>query len=138
MKIQKLVPSEIDTVIFPVGTLEAHGSSCIGTDNFIPESIAAGIAGRVNALIAPTVNYGITRSLLRYSGGSGIKPDTLYEILKVSTANNWDLQQYPTTVFKGNFEPGFKISLAYSKELAFELIFAFPAELSVLVFCYPF
>lgn len=77
IKIQKLVPAKIDTVIFPVGTLEAHGSSCIGTDNYIPETLAEGIAERTNALIAPTVNYGVTRSLYRYPGGSGIKPATM-------------------------------------------------------------
>jgi creatinine amidohydrolase len=73
--LQKLVPEETDTIILPVGTLEAHGSSCVGTDNFIPETIAEGIAERVNALVAPTVNYGITKSLYRYPGGSTIDPE---------------------------------------------------------------
>ena len=72
---QKLVPKTINTVLFPVGTIEGHGSSCLGTDNIIPETIADGIAERLNALIAPTVNYGITRSLYRYPGGSTIRPD---------------------------------------------------------------
>ena len=76
LKLKDLVPAKIDTVIFPVGTVEAHGSACIGTDNYIPETIAAGIAERINALIAPTVNYGITKSLYRYNGGSTIKPET--------------------------------------------------------------
>ncbi len=76
LTIQKLVPSEIDTIIFPVGTVEAHGSACIGTDNYIPETIAQGIAERINSLVAPTVNYGITKSLYRYNGGSTIKPET--------------------------------------------------------------
>ncbi|RME29732.1 MAG: creatininase family protein, partial [Candidatus Zixiibacteriota bacterium] len=39
LTVQKLVPKEINTVIFPVGTVEAHGSSCLGTDNFIPETL---------------------------------------------------------------------------------------------------
>ncbi|UCE25808.1 MAG: creatininase family protein [Candidatus Zixiibacteriota bacterium] len=76
LQIQKLVPSEIDTAILPVGTVEAHGASCLGTDNLIPENIAAGIAERINALIVPTVNYGITRSVYRYPGGFSIKPST--------------------------------------------------------------
>src|SRR5512140_2147452 len=75
LTIKQLVPSQIDTIIFPAGTVEGHGSSCIGTDNFIPEMLAEGIAERVNALIAPTLNYGITRSLLRYNGGSTIVED---------------------------------------------------------------
>ncbi|HKK22036.1 MAG TPA: creatininase family protein [candidate division Zixibacteria bacterium] len=76
LKIRELVPEKIDTIIFPVGTVEAHGSSCIGTDNFIPEVVAQGIAERLNALVAPTVNYGITKSLYRYNGGSTITPST--------------------------------------------------------------
>ncbi len=76
LRIRDLVPSQIDTVILPVGTVEAHGSACLGTDNFIPEDIALGIADRLNALVAPIVNYGITKSLLRYNGGATIKPET--------------------------------------------------------------
>jgi 3-hydroxyisobutyrate dehydrogenase-like beta-hydroxyacid dehydrogenase len=42
----------------------------------------------------------------------GIDPQQLFELLSVSTADNWSLHQYPHTVFRGNFAPGFKISLA--------------------------
>ncbi len=66
--IKDLVPGKIDTLIFPVGTVEAHGCMALGTDNFIPESIANHLADKINALIAPTVNYGITRSLYGYPG----------------------------------------------------------------------
>jgi 2-hydroxymethylglutarate dehydrogenase len=44
---------------------------------------------------------------------AGIDPAVLLEIIKVSTGDNWCARQYPGTVFKGNFEPGFKIALAY-------------------------
>lgn len=70
------MPSQIDTALLPVGTVEAHGSSCLGTDNVIPETIADGISESLNALIAPTINYGITKSLYRYPGGFTIKPPT--------------------------------------------------------------
>lgn len=76
LKVRQLVPEKIDTVILPVGTVEAHGSSCLGTDNYIPEAVALDIADRINALVAPIVNYGITKSLIRYNGGSTIKPET--------------------------------------------------------------
>jgi creatinine amidohydrolase len=76
ISVKKLVPGQINTVIFPAGTVEAHGAACTGTDNFIPELIAEGIAERLNALIAPTLNYGITRSLYRYNGGITITEST--------------------------------------------------------------
>ncbi|SYZ73354.1 conserved hypothetical protein [Candidatus Zixiibacteriota bacterium] len=66
--IRELVPEKIDTLIFPVGTVEAHGAIALGTDDLIPESMARHLADKINALIAPTVNYGITRSLYGYPG----------------------------------------------------------------------
>ncbi len=90
IQLKDLIPQKINTVILPVGTVEAHGSSCVGTDNFIPETISLGIAERINALVAPTVNYGITRSLYRYKG-STIRPDTFGAYIKdilVSFADN--------------------------------------------------
>lgn len=76
LELKGQVPSKIDTVILPIGTVEAHGTSCTGTDNFIPDSIAYGIADRVNALVAPVLGYGVTKSLRRYSGALTINPDT--------------------------------------------------------------
>jgi creatinine amidohydrolase len=74
IKVKNLVPEKINTVLFPVGTVEAHGSAALGTDNYIPEAIAHSQAERLNALIAPTLNYGITRSLYRYPGSFTIQP----------------------------------------------------------------
>jgi creatinine amidohydrolase len=54
----------------------------LGTDNIIPEAIAADIADRLNALVAPTVNYGITKSLIRYPGGSTIDPDVFQAYIR--------------------------------------------------------
>jgi 3-hydroxyisobutyrate dehydrogenase-like beta-hydroxyacid dehydrogenase len=54
---------------------------------------------------------------------AGIDPAVLLDIIKVSTGNNWCAQQYPHTTFKGNFEPGFKIGLAY-KDINLALDFA--------------
>jgi len=76
LRIRELVPAEIDTAVLPVGTVEAHGAACLGTDIYIPEDIAGHIAERLNALVAPTVTYGITKSLLRYNGGATVRPET--------------------------------------------------------------
>ncbi|MEW5995060.1 MAG: creatininase family protein [Candidatus Zixiibacteriota bacterium] len=76
LKVRELVPGSIQTIILPVGTVEAHGSSCLGADNYIPEAIAGAIAGRLNALVAPTLCYGITRSLYRYPGGIALNTET--------------------------------------------------------------
>jgi 2-hydroxymethylglutarate dehydrogenase len=44
---------------------------------------------------------------------AGIDPLVLHDLMVVSTADNWGLCQYPRTVFKRNFTPGFEISLAH-------------------------
>jgi 3-hydroxyisobutyrate dehydrogenase len=42
---------------------------------------------------------------------AGIDPQVLWDIIRVSTGNCWSLEQMPATIFKGNFEPGFKTGL---------------------------
>ncbi|MFH1686985.1 MAG: creatininase family protein [bacterium] len=76
LRVRELVPDEIDTILLPVGTVEGHGAACLGTDNVIPEALAADLAEHLNALVAPVVPYGITKSLYRYPGGSSINPET--------------------------------------------------------------
>jgi len=73
-KIKGIVPDKINPVLVPIGTVEAHGVTALGTDNLIPETIAKLQAERLNALIAPTLNYGITKSLYRYPGSITIQP----------------------------------------------------------------
>ncbi len=61
--------------ILPVGTIEAHGCTNLGTDNTIPEYIAEHLAERLDLLIAPTISYGITRTLLPYPGSLAVTPE---------------------------------------------------------------
>jgi creatinine amidohydrolase len=75
LELKGLVPDKTDIVLVPVGTIEAHGIIPLGTDVIIPEAMAGRIAEDINALIAPTVPYGITRSLVGYPGTVSIRPD---------------------------------------------------------------
>jgi len=68
MEFREVVPSKITTVLLPVGTLEPHGVINNGADNTAPTAIASSIALRTNALIAPTLPYGITGSMEAYPG----------------------------------------------------------------------
>jgi creatinine amidohydrolase len=84
MEFKRLVPKKTDAVLLPVGTVEAHGVTALGTDNILPLAIAERIATQVNALIAPVIPYGITRSLLAYPGSTSVTPETferyVYEV----------------------------------------------------------
>jgi creatinine amidohydrolase len=75
MEFKRIVPKQTDTVLLPLGTIEAHGVTGLGTDNQIPLSISERIAGPVNALVAPPIHYGITRTLLPYPGSVTVSPD---------------------------------------------------------------
>jgi creatinine amidohydrolase len=75
MEFRELVPSKIQTVLLPTGTLEAHGVVNNGADITAPVDIAAGMAGRLNALAAPVVPYGLTGNLDAYAGTFSIGPE---------------------------------------------------------------
>lgn len=68
MEFKDVVPSKIETVLLPVGTLEPHGVINNGADNTAPTAMAKTIAKRTNAMIAPTLPYGITGSMEAYPG----------------------------------------------------------------------
>lgn len=68
MEFRDAVPSKIDTVLLPTGTLEPHGVVNNGADNTAPFAMAKTIARRTNAMIAPTLPYGITGSMEAYPG----------------------------------------------------------------------
>lgn len=68
MEFRDTVPAKIKTVLLPTGTLEPHGVINNGADNTAPTAMAKTIAKQVNAMIAPTLPYGITGSMEAYPG----------------------------------------------------------------------
>ena len=72
MEFREVVPSKINTVILPTGTLEPHGVINNGADITAPVALARKIAREVNALIAPIIPYGITGSMDAYPGAFSI------------------------------------------------------------------
>jgi len=82
MELGEWVPREIETVLVPVGTLEAHGILSLGTDNEIPSALSVEVAERLNALVAPAIPYGVTAHLGALPGGTHIPvaPFTEYAV----------------------------------------------------------
>jgi creatinine amidohydrolase len=85
-QVRDIVPDMIDTVVLPIGTIEAHGAACLGTDVLIPEDISEHICDKFNFIKAPPIWYGITKSLLDYPGSLTTTPENLknyvYDLLK--------------------------------------------------------
>jgi creatinine amidohydrolase len=92
-EIRGLIPEKIKGVILPIGTIEAHGATALGTDSILAEKIAEKMAPKINCLIAPTINYGITNTLLQYPGSI--------------TVSRESFMSYVLDIFKGLARLGF-------------------------------
>ena len=77
MAFKEQVPSKVQTVLLPLGTLEPHGVTANGADILAPVAIAKAIAPRLNAFIAPVVPYGITGGMDAYAGAFTV-PEEAY------------------------------------------------------------
>jgi creatinine amidohydrolase len=75
------VPSRCDLALVPVGTIEAHGAIPLGTDTIIPDALAEALAPKLNALIAPSIAYGVTNTLLPYPGSTTVSSATFRSYL---------------------------------------------------------
>ena len=82
MEFREVVPSRVQTVLLPTGTLEPHGVINNGADNTAPAAIARRIARRVNGMIAPTLPYGMTGSLEAYPGAFQITESAYRPFIK--------------------------------------------------------
>ncbi|GAG29256.1 unnamed protein product, partial [marine sediment metagenome] len=93
------------------------------------------VAKLVNNMISLACNS-ISAEGFALGAKAGINPQVLWDIITVSTGNNWCLQQYPNTTFKGNFEPGFRVDLAYKDiglALALGKEYAVPLPIGIAV-----
>ena len=88
MEFQELIPSKIETILIPVGTMEAHGVINNGADNTAPEAIVKAIAGPLNAVYAPVLPYGVTGALAPYAGSFSIK-ESHYRAFLTDVLEGW-------------------------------------------------
>jgi creatinine amidohydrolase len=79
MEFAEWVPDPIATLLLPIGTLEAHGITSLGTDVEIPTRLAEAVAPRLNALVAPSIPYGVTSGLGALPGGTHVPADAFTE-----------------------------------------------------------
>ena len=75
MEMGEQVPRRVHTLLLPVGTLEAHGITSLGTDNEIPTRLSEAVAERLNALVAPTIPFGVTAHLGALAGGTHVRAE---------------------------------------------------------------
>lgn len=82
MEFAAFVPDKIQTVLLPTGTLEPHGVVNNGADNTAPTAMAHSLAEKLNALIAPTLPYGMTGSMAAFPGAFQITEEAYRPFVK--------------------------------------------------------
>jgi len=72
-----------NSIIIPIGSTEQHGPmGLIGTDSICPETIAKGIADKIEVLIAPTIQIGMSQHHLEFPGSLTLRPTTFIAVIK--------------------------------------------------------
>lgn len=92
----KEIQKNVDTVVIPIGTIEAHGEHLpLGTDVLIPEGLVERLEAKIGdqILFAPSINYGHVWTLAAYPGYVNISTETLtryiYEVGKSMLDNGF-------------------------------------------------
>ena len=83
----------------------------MGQKIFLVGDVGCGnIAKLINNMIALTCSS-ISAEGFVLGVKAGIDPEILWDIISISTGNNWALQQYTSTVLQGDFTPLYRLSL---------------------------
>ncbi len=71
-----------DTVLIPVGSVEQHSPfGLIGTDFIAAEEIARKVGEKLDVLVAPTLNYGVSPHHMGFKGSATLSPGTFMQVI---------------------------------------------------------
>lgn len=69
-------------IILPIGSTEQHGpTGLIGTDALCAEVISQAVGDKAQAMVAPTLNFGMAQHHMAFSGTMTLRPETMLAVL---------------------------------------------------------
>jgi creatinine amidohydrolase len=71
-----------ETILIPVGSVEQHSPyGLIGTDFIAAEGVAREVGKRMELLVAPTINYGVSPHHMHFKGSATLSPTTFMNVV---------------------------------------------------------
>jgi creatinine amidohydrolase len=82
-QVERYLDGGDDLVLVPVGSTEQHGPHApLSTDVIIPTEVCRRVAGRLGALVAPSVNYGISAGHRGFRGLAYLTSTTFVSVIE--------------------------------------------------------
>jgi len=101
------------TVLVPVGSTEQHGPhGPLLTDVLVPQEVARRIAPRVGALVAPTVNYGLSYPHVGFTGVVHVRIPTFMTLIEDLAASLATVGFRRIVFLNGHYDNTYAIALA--------------------------
>ncbi len=101
------------TVIIPVGAVEQHGPhSAMLTDVIIPNEIARRVAPRLNALVAPPVNYTLSYPHTGFRGVAQVRLQTFMALIEDLCATFGEMGMKRIIFLNGHYDNTYAIAYA--------------------------
>ncbi len=73
---------EKNTILIPVGSVEQHSEyGLIGTDFIAAEGVAREVGKKMDLLVAPTINYGVSPHHMNFRGSATLAPTTFIQVI---------------------------------------------------------